>query len=327
METKGRNLEFVALSPEEDTRRFRDFMQSVQFRNASNAIRLVETESGGLTPAEVWSEVEKLIVYLRTMKSDDRVYIVGQLVTNLRRSLKKIVRDGDAVHRDVSDVNRTVTCVLYCLALRLESTSKDVSKNPHSNLINALVDELHVINHSSLPLIYYLIKYYGTANEKRGLAVEENDPMPMEENWREQLGRVVSHYCARADAKIDRGKYDAFCRFWEYVVQDETLASQLMTGCSIKGGEWAELGVDYNCKMFFNIYGLLFDHGFFVGISGWGPLGKALTEHYDEVKGKKVFAKSDYFNYQRSNGNPSIVCLTEDTYKSVIKYINLSMQR
>jgi len=312
-------MKYFTLSIEEDSRRCREFMRTQLFRNANRTLTRLETEAGGLTPAEVWQEVEGIINELRGMEVDDRDVMVSQITTNLRRKLKKIERDDEQVVRGKDEQDRTITCILYCLALRLEATTKQQDENPHNDLLDALVEELDHINHQCLPLLFYFIKADGERNENRNQFVEEEDPLRVKDGWLYQMSVVVNHYANRMNPKVERHGRDAFDRFWDIAQKDMMFSGLLRMKKNIAGDEHTELGFDYNSTFIFNVYGLLYKHAFFNAgeINGWDPLAKAVTYHYDGEKLKYVKAKQEYFKFMEAGILPQYNSMSADQLEHV----------
>lgn len=282
---------------EEDERKYREFLDSQLFRNASKALTHLETDAGGLTAAEVWQEVENLLVDLRTTDADDREDMVSLLYSKVKRRVRIIRRDDEsAAPRTDAEVERTTTCVLYCLALRLEATTRKQDENPHNDLLDELVDELIRMHHPVLAMLYHEIKTQGDKNERRNKVVPELDPLKVEDKRKADLLKVVNHYANRIMKDVEYKRRDAFSLFWDKVMEDDRICQLLMEFVPISGDEHKELGITYNAKAMFNIYGMLLKRGVFSGVKGPTPLAKRLTEHEDCDKLKMVSAKYEYFN-------------------------------
>ena len=306
-------MKYFTLSLEEDSRLYREFMRTQQFRNASRTIERLETEHEGLTPAEVWKEVNDLINYLRGAEVDDRADLVSQMVGNLRRKLKDIERDGELVkERGRDEIDRSLTAILYCLALRLEAASKDQRTNPHDELIDALVNELDHINHPLLPLFYYYINADGLANERKGKCVEVEDPLVVKDTWMYQMKKIVEHYANRMFPHVDMKRRDAYNRFRNAALKDMMFSGLLRQVRNIAGDEHEELNADYNATFIFNIFGMLYKHAFFADIHNWEPLAKAVSRHYDETTLKYCYAKQEYFKYMEAGVKPQFKAMSAD---------------
>ena len=273
-------------------------MKTQLFRNASRTLTRLETEVGGLTAAEVWIEVQELIGDLRTLDADDRDIMVSEFYTNTRRKVRAIKRDGREVIRPDEDVERTVTCIFYCLALCLEATTKDQEHNPHNNLLNALVEEMIRLDHPILEDLHKGIKEDGDRFESRAgrELIEEKDPLQAEDEWTPKLERVFKHYADRMWQYVESSHREAFNRLWDILLTDLRASQAMRQPKPVAGDEHKELGINYNAKALFNIYGMLFRRGFFVAsIRGETPLAAKLTEHYDCDTNKNTTAKYEYF--------------------------------
>lgn len=321
-------MKYYTLSLEEDSRLYRDFMRTQQFRNASRTIERLETENEGLTPAEVWKEVNDIINYLRGAEAEDRTDMVSQISGNLRRKLKNIERDGEHIEgRKREDVERSMTAILYCLALRLEAASKDQRTNPHDELIDALVNELDHINHPLLPLFYYYINADGVANERKGKMVEVEDPMVVKDGWQYQMKVIVDHYANRMFGHVDRQRQDAYNRFWNMAMKDMMFSGLLRQKRNIAGDEHVELAVDYNSTFIFNIYGLLYKRGFFCDIHNWASLAKAVSNHYNAETLKYCQAKQEYFKFMEAGVLPQFNAMSPDQLNHMDQLITTALTK
>ena len=289
-------MKFKTFDIEEDNKRYREFLNSPQFRYATKAITHYETNDGGLTPAEVWHEVDVLFAYMRGVDAEDHADMVVQLFSQERRRLKNLERDGETLILEKELMERTLTTVFYCMALRLERTCMVQAKNPHNDLIDAIAEELARIHHPLLSLLHYTINKDGDIYEARtGKTMSELDPMTENENWTVALKRIFDHYSNRMWSQVERSHMERYNKFWDSLIENSVVVAMMREDTSVKGDEHKELGVVYNAKAIFNIFGMLYKRDFFMGIKGWEPLAKAVTEHYDSETKKRVQAKSEYF--------------------------------
>lgn len=317
-------MKFKTFDIEEDNKRYREFLRSLQFRYATKAITHYETEDGGLTPAEVWHEVDELFAYLKGVDADDHADMVVQLFSQERRRLKTLERDEESTTLAGEQMERTLTTVFYCMALRLERTCKVQKRNPHNDLIDAIVEELTRIHHPVLALLHYTINQEGDLQEaKTGKRMGELDPMREDENWQVALKRVIDHYSNRMWPKVERGHKDRYSTFWDALIEDQVIVAMMRDDRSVKGDESEELGVVYNAKAIFNIFGMLYKREYFTGINGWKPLAKAVSEHYDSKTQKQVQARADYFAALEQVGiEPQFQGMTDDVKERIVKLLN-----
>ena len=321
---------YETLSIEEDTKRFRKFIKLPLFRNASRTLQHLETDAGGLTPAEVWTEVENLLSEMRTIMPEDREVMVAQLVNNIKRRVRGIRRDGEEVLRTEDDIKRTTTCIFYCLALVFEATSKDAKSNPHNDLLDAMVEEMIMMNNPVLESLHTGIKADGDRYEARAghELIEESDPMVTEDEWSENLNRLIDYYANRVWGKVKAERRDAFNSFWEEVKKSGQLSETLRKKCIVQGDEHKELGFDYNAKCVFNIYGMLFRKGFFVsGIKGETPLAKLVTRHYDGDTGNEVYARYEYFKHDQNGILPQFCGMPNDVENMIVELIKTILKQ
>ena len=313
-------MKFKTFSIEEDNKRFREFLSSPQFRYATKAITHYETEDGGLTPAEVWHEVDELFAYLKGVEARDHADMVVQLFLQERRRLKTLERDEEKLTLDKDQMSRTLTTVFYCMALRLERTCKVQKNNPHNDLIDAITLELARIHHPILSLLHVTINEEGDMQEaKTGKKMRELDPMREDEDWKVALGRVFDHYSNRMWDKVERTHQERYNKFWNALIEDSVIVAMMRDDKSVKGDEHEDLGVKYNAKAIFNIFGMLYKRDFFTGIKGYEPLAIAVTEHYDSESLKKVHAKAEYFKPEQTNTLPQFLGFGNDLRERIVK--------
>lgn len=316
-------MKFKTFSIEEDNKRYREFLKSPQFRYATKAITHYETNNGGLTPAEVWHEVDELFAYLKTVEAENHADMVVQLFSQERRRLKSIERDEEALTLNKDQMERTLTTVFYCMALRLERTCKVQKKNPHNDLIDAIVEELGRIHHPVLALLHYTINMDGDIQEaKTGKKMSELDPMREDEDWKVTLERIFNHYSERMWKHVERSQRERYNQFWDALIEDDVIVAMMQEDTCVKGSEEKELGVKYNAKAIFNIFGLLYNRDFFTGIKGVKPLAIAVTQHYDSETKDQVEARSDYFKPEYPNQDQQFLGFGSDLLERIVKMMN-----
>jgi hypothetical protein len=313
-------MKFKTFNIEEDNKRYREFLRSLQFRYATKAITHYETEDGGLTPAEVWHEVDELFAYLKGVEARDHADMVVQLFLQERRRLKTLERDDYKQTLAGEQMERTLTTVFYCMALRLERTCKVQKNNPHNDLIDAITLELARIHHPILALLHVTINEEGDLQEaKTGKKMRELDPMREDEDWKVALGRVFDHYSNRMWNKVERTHQERYNKFWNALIEDSVIVAMMRDDKSVKGDEHEDLGIKYNAKAIFNIFGMLYKRDFFTGIKGYEPLAIAVTEHYDSESLKKVHAKAEYFKPEQTNTLPQFLGFGNDLRERIVK--------
>lgn len=317
-------MKFKTFSIQEDNARYREFLKSPQFRYATKAITHYEYEAGGLTPAEVWHEVDELFNYLKTVEAENHADMVIQLFSQERRRLKSFERDEEAATLNEDQMARTLTTVFYCMALRLERTSKVQKKNPHNDLIDAITLELARIHHPVLALLHYTINRDGNIQEaKTGKTMSELDPMREDEDWKVTLKHIFDHYSDKRMWKyVERSQQDRYNKFWSALIEDDVIVAMMREDRTVKGDEHKELGVKYNAKAIFNIFGMLYKREFFRNINGFEPLAKAVTEHYDSETLKRVQAKAEYFKPEQEGTLPQFHGFGNDLMERIVKKMN-----
>ena len=271
----------------------------------------------------MWHEVDELFAYLKGVEAENHADMVIQLFSQERRRLKSFERDGEELTLVQDKMERTLTTVFYCMALRLERTSKVQAKNPHNDLIDAIVEELARIDHPVLPLLHYTINKDGDIQEaKTGKKMSELDPMREDEDWKVSLERIFNLYSNRMWDKVERSQRDRYSQFWDALIEDPVIVAMMQEDRGVKGDEQKELGVKYNAKAIFNIFGMLYKRDFFMGITGYEPLAKAVTEHYDIETKNKVQAKAEYFKPEYRDQKPQFLGFSNDLMERIVKKMN-----
>ena len=311
-------MAFKGFDIEEDDSKFRQFMQSEQFKAACKGLRKYEEQAEGLTPAEVWHEVDMILADLKTLEAENRGTYMEEVLVRERRRLSQIEREGKIWDRTREQVKRSLTCIFYCLALRLERTSRNQSANPHNELIDAIVEMLEEMRDPVLPLLYKCIKDEGDRMEtKSGRKMDELNPLAEDEDWADQWRKVVNHYANRLYNSVKLDRREEYNCVWTALEEDERVSAIMQKFSPLKGDEHKELEVNYNAKAMFNILGLMYRMEFFSGFGGLKPFATKATEHYDKETNKKVNAKREYFDPEGVNIEQRFVGLTADEINHV----------
>lgn len=311
-------MAFKGFDIEEDDSKFRQFMQSEQFKAACKGLRKYEEQAEGLTPAEVWHEVDMILADLKTLEAENRGTYMEEVLVRERRRLSQIEREGKIWDRTREQVKRSLTCIFYCLALRLERTSRNQSANPHNELIDAIVEMLEEMRDPVLPLLYKCIKDEGDRMEtKSGRKMDELNPLAEDEDWADQWRKVANHYANRLYNSVKLDRREEYNCVWTALEEDERVSAIMQKFSPLKGDEHKELEVNYNAKAMFNILGLMYRMEFFSGFGGLKPFATKATEHYDKETNKKVNAKREYFDPEGVNIEQRFVGLTADEINHV----------
>lgn len=311
-------MAFKGFDIEEDDSKFRQFMQSEQFKAACKGLRKYEEQAEGLTPAEVWHEVDMILADLKTLEAENRGTYMEEVLVRERRRLTQMEREGKIWDRTREQVKRSLTCIFYCLALRLERTSRNQSANPHNELIDAIVEMLEEMRDPVLPLLYKCIKDEGDRMEtKSGRKMDELNPLAEDEAWADQWRKVANHYANRLYNSVKPERREEYNRVWTALEKDERVSAIMQKSSPLKGDEQKELGINYNAKAMFNILGLMYRMEFFSGFGGLKPFATKATEHYDKETNKKVNAKREYFDPEGVNIEQRFVGLTADEINHV----------
>ena len=146
--------------------------------------------------------------------------------------------------------------------------------------------------------------------------------MREDEDWKVSLERIFNHYSNRMWDKVERSQRERYNKFWNSLIEDPVIVAMMQEDTCVTGAEKKELGVAYNAKAIFNIFGMLYDRGFFTGINGWKPLAIAVTEHYDIETKKKVQAKAEYFKPEQAGTLPQFLGFSSDVKEDIVKKMN-----
>ena len=316
-------MAFNGFEFDEDDSMYRRFMQSEQFKAVVKALRRYEYQVDGLTPSEVWHEVDLILFHLKTLAAENRDIYMEQVMVSERRRLKQLDRDGQLRNRTDVEVRRSLTCIFYCLCLRLERTSRNPSTNPHSELIDAIVRMLLEMDDPVLPLLFKTIKEEGDRQEaKCGRAMDELNPLAEDSDWTIQWSKVADHYANRLHDSVKMERRDSYAKVWEALKKDERVASIMQQKSHLTGDEHEELEVNYNAKAMFNILGLMYSKGFFQGFRGVNPFAKKATGHYERETKNMVSAKKEYFTPENVGIKAQFIALNEDDILYIKKLLS-----
>ena len=260
------------------------YLKDVQYQNAVFAVRQIETDRGGLTLREIWEETEKLREQLRGVEKElrDR-YLIDNLPVP-----EKVYHSSDPM--------RTQMCVLALFALRLICANSDLEKNPHQHIIEAILRWLFDKDDKQLQEDYFqlldMINRDGDVNEARGNVVESGvDILAPDPEWCDQLRAIVERYKEKVYKAgiIAYGAENeaAFEAIWEALLQDDWFVAEMHR---------ESLHMDFNLKLLFNVYGMIYRHMPSVYTSEIRG-GKGLADVFGENPNSKGHTYSkDYFN-------------------------------
>lgn len=263
-----------------------DYSDDVQYANAIFAIGRVETDNGGLTLNQIWEETEWLRRVMLQTPKEKRHLVLDELCRQIRERNKAASED----------VERTQMCILTMFALRLIKASETKVDNPNYTLIRAMVkyvsykakkdDELM----AALKELVQTIDQDGDENEENGMKVEFGvDILAADGDWTPQLWHIVEAYIQKADTAgiIARGKAgEAFDAAWEALVKDDRFAAEARE---------SSLGKNYNLRLIFNVFGLMYPWAYTTKIRGYQGIAKVVGDN-PEARGQNKFYSKDYFN-------------------------------
>lgn len=213
---------------EMQTQKAHDFLKDVQYQNAVFAIRQIETDRGGLTLREIWEETEKLRERLLGVEGELRDSYLIDWLPNPEKAYGGISKHPV----------RTQMCVLILFALRLIKAERDQEKNPHREIIRAIVRLVGERAKKDDALMEDLCKLVqtidldGDANEAKGKVVEFGvDILANDKEWSEQLREIVELYKGKAyEAGIvayGAANEALFEAIWEALLQDDWFVAEM----------------------------------------------------------------------------------------------------
>lgn len=267
---------------EMQTQKAHDFLKDVQYQNAVFAIRQIETDRGGLTLREIWEETEKLRERLLGVEGELRDSYLIDWLPNPEKAYGGISKHPV----------RTQMCVLILFALRLIKAERDQEKNPHREIIRAIVRlvgeraKQEAALMEDLRRLIRVIDQDGDANEAKGKVVEFGVDILQQKNWSEELRTIVERYKKEAyEAGIIANKA-LFESIWEALLQDNWFVAEMRA---------PSLEQPFNLRLLFNVYGMIFRRVPSVYYASKIRGGQSLAKRIGEKEGGRPYSK-DYFN-------------------------------
>lgn len=267
---------------EMQTQKAHDFLKDVQYQNAVFAIRQIETDRGGLTLREIWEETEKLRERLLGVEGELRDSYLIDWLPNPEKAYGGISKHPV----------RTQMCVLILFALRLIKAERDQEKNPHREIIRAIVRlvgeraKQEAALMENLRRLIRVIDQDGDANEAKGKVVEFGVDILQQKNWSEELRTIVERYKKEAyEAGIIANKA-LFESIWEALLQDNWFVAEMRA---------PSLEQPFNLRLLFNVYGMIFRRVPSVYYASKIRGGQSLAKRIGEKEGGRPYSK-DYFN-------------------------------
>lgn len=267
---------------EMQTQKAHDFLKDVQYQNAVFAIRQIETDRDGLTLREIWEETEKLRERLLGVEGELRDSYLIDWLPNPEKAYGGISKHPV----------RTQMCILILFALRLIKAERDQEKNPHREIIRAIVRlvgeraKQEAALMEDLRRLIRVIDQDGDANEAKGKVVEFGVDILQQKNWSEELRTIVERYKKEAyEAGIIANKA-LFESIWEALLQDNWFVAEMRA---------PSLGQPFNLRLLFNVYGMIFRRVPSVYYASKIRGGQSLAKRIGEKEGGRPYSK-DYFN-------------------------------
>ena len=267
---------------EMQTQKAHDFLKDVQYQNAVFAIRQIETDRGGLTLREIWEETEKLRERLLGVEGELRDSYLIDWLPNPEKAY-----GGTSKHPV-----RTQMCVLILFALRLIKAERDQEKNPHREIIRAIVRlvgeraKQEAALMEDLRRLIRVIDQDGDANEAKGKVVEFGVDILQQKNWSEELRTIVERYKKEAYEAGIIANEALFESIWEALLQDNWFVAEMRA---------PSLEQPFNLRLLFNVYGMIFRRVPSVYYASKIRGGQSLAKRIGEKEGGRPYSK-DYFN-------------------------------
>lgn len=267
---------------EMQTQKAHDFLKDVQYQNAVFAIRQIETDRGGLTLREIWVETEKLRERLLGVEGELRDSYLIDWLPNPEKAYGGISKHPV----------RTQMCILILFALRLIKAERDQEKNPHREIIRAIVRlvgeraKQEAALMEDLRRLIRVIDQDGDANEAKGKVVEFGVDILQQKNWSEELRTIVERYKKKAYEAGIIANEALFESIWEALLQDNWLVAEMRA---------PSLEQPFNLRLLFNVYGMIFRRVPSVYYASKIRGGQSLAKRIGEKEGGRPYSK-DYFN-------------------------------
>lgn len=267
---------------EMQTQKAHDFLKDVQYQNAVFAIRQIETDRDGLTLREIWEETEKLRERLLGVEGELRDSYLIDWLPNPEKAYEGISKHPV----------RTQMCVLILFALRLIKAERDQEKNPHREIIRAIVRlvgeraKQEAALMEDLRRLIRVIDQDGDANEAKGKVVEFGVDILQQKNWSEELRTIVERYKKKAYEAGIIANEALFESIWEALLQDNWFVAEMRA---------PSLEQPFNLRLLFNVYGMIFRRVPSVYYASKIRGGQSLAKRIGEKEGGRPYSK-DYFN-------------------------------
>lgn len=187
---------------------------------------------------------------------------------------------------------RTQMCILILFALRLIKAERDQEKNPHREIIRAIVRlvgeraKQEAALMEDLRRLIRVIDQDGDANEAKGKVVEFGVDILQQKNWSEELRTIVERYKKEAYEAGIIANEALFESIWEALLLDEWFVSRMSQ---------KSLGQPFNLRLLFNVYGMIFRRVPSVYYASKIRGGQSLAKRIGEKEGGRPYSK-DYFN-------------------------------
>lgn len=224
---------------------FDRFTNDQQFINVVDALTIIETQHGGLTPEEIW---EQAINLLESLKSVSRPEIT------VKRMFYYVVDElkGQLQGRSQHQIEHTAYCILFCAAYIL--CANDDDPDPNQDIIDSLCSML--VKMEDIVQLFNAVEQMEDVQEAKGYIVKPHNVLakPHDETAEEAAQRILE--ALRQDiispivsANFVQPFYKAeFEMIWKDILADETMLELMRR---------EEFGKTYNLKLVVNILALM----------------------------------------------------------------------
>lgn len=221
------------------------FVADQQFVNVVKAIETIETQNGGLTPEEIWTQAQGLIESLKNVPRPE--------ITVQRMFSYLVSKLEDAYpNRTRKQIEQTAHCILFCANYIL--CANDEKPDPNQDIIDNISETLSQM--PDIVLLFELVEQMEDEQEAKGHPVEPRNVLakPQVETVEEAAKRIMGLLkkdiiSPIVSANLVQPSFMAeFAMIWEDVLDDETLRALMRR---------KEFEKTYNLKLVVNILALM----------------------------------------------------------------------
>ena len=296
----------------------RELLGDPQFLIAQTPIDCIETRRGGLSMRQIWLECE----WLRKQYVETPVNRRFGLITPCYKKLATHTYNGEPY------ALRSLMVILMLFLLRLEYAHKDPLKNPHRRIMNDIIHlvafELRkdILLKREITLLLQMIDKYGDELEAEGVEIPYVDILAVDDV---SVADVRTHVFGCVDKlseqhAIEQRKAQAVCAIWDELFERPWFLSLMQV---------PTLEAEFNLKLVFNIFGLLFPRFYTAKVRGANTLAQLIAPN-EQARGKDKFFSKSYFSRSAIAKFKGVSALDNDAQlqeiDSIIHSIDLNTQ-